>query len=333
MYGRAIFFWKGGNPYFEAPASFSLSQDDVHSKINHPHIPSIYPPLTMLFFGFLSAVDYSIYPFKVLSLVADMGVLYILTLLFRTRKRSMDALWFYALHPLPILESASSGHIESWAIFALMFALYRETQAKEGVFWIWMGGMLKLLPLLLLPAFWRRSPWIFFLLLVLSLGLLWVFELYSLPQGLVLYAQHWSFHSSFFALFSVFFGGYARAVCMFVAGILVCCALLYKSLLEEKAFWICAAFVLFSPTVHPWYLLWVLPLSILCMQRSWMWLYTAYPLFYVAWTTFDPISRSWDPPVWPQIVTYVPFLILLVFERVAHIMKWNIGRKREPLDG
>ena len=107
------------------------------------------------------------------------------------------------------------------------------------------------------------------------------------------------------------------------SAILVGYALFFRPLLEEKAFWVVAAFVLFSPTVHPWYLLWVFPLSIICMQRSWRWLYTAYPLFYVALLTLEPDTGVWEPPIWPQVFTYLPFLGCLLWDWFKVRLHWK----------
>jgi len=147
-----------------------------------------------------------------------------------------------------------------------------------------------------------------------ALASLWFFELFSLPAGLLQYSKHWSFHGSIFDVAEIFMGSYARMFCLLGAGFVVLYAQLSKPLFEQKILWVCAAFVLFSPTVHPWYLLWVLPFSLICQQKVWLWLYTVYPIFYVALTSIDPTTGAWNPPLWPQLLTYIPFFACLVLQ-------------------
>ena len=58
----------------------------------------------------------------------------------------------------------------------------------------------------------------------------------------------------------------------------------------EVALWAGGAFVLLSPTVHPWYVIWAWVPSLLTGVRAWTALATAAPLAYAVLATLDPAT-------------------------------------------
>jgi len=75
-------------------------------------------------------------------------------------------------------------------------------------------------------------------------------------------------------------------------------------------------FLLLSPTLHPWYLTWIVPFLALRSRRAspaWCWLVAVAPLLYwpvAAWQSM----RVWREPVWLWPMVALPFLALLVWE-------------------
>jgi hypothetical protein len=69
------------------------------------------------------------------------------------------------------------------------------------------------------------------------------------------------------------------------------------------------ALLLCSPTVYPWYLLWVLPWAALQGQRRWLWVVGVAPLMYVP----DLLGLPWWP--WLHLVTWTPFPFLWWLDR------------------
>jgi len=316
---------EGGNPYWDVP----MYSEVVHwsqSKVNHPELTSIYPPGAQLSFAGLAWISDSVLCFSLFSALCDLGVLWLLYRHFGVCR----GVWLYALHPLPIVENAASGHMESWAICALMAAI---VYPKTRSWLLWLGGCIKLLPgVLLLCSLrsWRDALG----MVVLGCGLLVFFSLYSIPNGAMKYAQHWSFHGSVFPLVASVFPSPR-----IVIAVLWLCGLLYLvgwvRPFARQAFWLTGVFVLLSPTVHPWYLLWVFPLAIWYQHRAWIGLCSLYPLWYVALTTWDSQTQTWDPPMWPQWLSYGVFFLLLMQEewqrRLAR-QPADIGREREVFD-
>ena len=306
----------GGNPYVTAPAEFSPVGDDIHQRINHSHLSSIYPPLAMWFFALLSTISYSSVLFKVAMGLADALVAVVLADCLRLRGKSLSLAWLYALHPLPIVETAGSGHLEPLAILPMMLGVWAHIRGKSGVFWLGLGALIKLLPGVLLLASLKRKP--HYLVAVVLLAIIsWApFSAagWKLTASFAVYAEHWSFNGSLFPILKLIFSEHARPIAVFLgAG---CCGygLFKKSLIEDKLLWITGGFILLSPTVHPWYCLWVWPPALLCGVRIWTWLITIVPLSYVALLSYDPVTLSWNPPLWPQLIEYTPLLLMLLYQ-------------------
>ena len=75
---------------------------------------------------------------------------------------------------------------------------------------------------------------------------------------------------------------------------------------EAAVFASLGAFLLFSPTLHPWYLLWVLPFAAKRREPAFFYLSCAVPLSY---GLLDPIP-GWTP-IAIRLLEYVPFALLL----------------------
>jgi hypothetical protein len=320
----------GGNPYLDPPSSFLPGGGDALQAVNHPEVPSVYPPPAMWVFAVLSTTWLGALPFKAFMGLCDALCAWTLARTLEARGATTAPAWLYALHPLGAVESAGSGHMESLALLPLLLAIQAHESGRSGVFLSAAGGAFKLLPLLLLPAFWSRKGW-----LVLPAGILAV--LCCLPfaadglevfSGLGTYARHWSFNGSAFPILEWLAPGVGRPVGL-AAGAAICIAVhRLPGTAAEKAMRIGGAFVLLSPTVHPWYVLWVWAPSLLCGRRSWTHLACTVQLSYVALMGYDPGTQSWSPPLWPQLIQYVPLLLLLVSESAWRQIRpgpWGTG--------
>src|SRR4029450_10410746 len=75
---------------------------------------------------------------------------------------------------------------------------------------------------------------------------------------------------------------------------------------EVAVFASIAALLLASPTLHPWYLLWVLPFAAKRREPAFLYLATAAPLG----DALPHPTPGWSPPV-TRAVEYAPFAALL----------------------
>ena len=309
-------FLTGGNPYVETVV-LSHQQDSMSMRVNHPQISSVYPPVAMMLFTVCSWLLYEPLSMQLCAAGADILLLFGLCRLMGEKGR--DWLWLYALHPLPIVESASSGHLESIALAGVVWAIVWQQRGGKAHWWLFFAGGVKLLPFLMLPAVrnlrWRDCIALGVVLMLLCLPF-WSVDSLS---GLRTYAAHWSFNGSVHAVMHLMVGYPARWLCMGM-GVVVCVWVwASRKPLAEATLWIGAAFVLLSPTVHPWYGLWVWVPAIICRISSWNLFVSMLPLSYVALASLDPDTGVWSPPIWPSLVMYICLFLSLLMAFVNRI--------------
>lgn len=336
--------WQGGNPYATPPAGdFSALDHPVRLLVNHPEVSTIYPPLTMWVFAALAAISpfgvgAKVLVFKAAMGLADAGVAAALAGGLRARGRSTAGAWLYAVLPLGAVESAGSGHMEALGLLCLALALWDAKRPQGGLGWASVGALLKLLPGALIPSLWRRRPWILLVAAVLAVGTALPFRAAGpdLLRGFSTYTQHWSFNASGFLLLSWILPlepTTVRAVAVLI-GVLVSVAAWWRLRDPARvALWIGGAFVLLSPTVHPWYLLWVWVPALVCGVRSWTVLVVLAPLSYAALASYDPLTSTWEEPAWPVWAQYLPLAAAAIMESLWHLIRpgpWAASRVKLP---
>lgn len=297
--GRAIGL--GHNPYTEAPATFSVL-DGIRERVNHPAISAIYPPVAQFFFWLIGKISYSPIAWQSFTALCDIGIIFGLWKLVAPKDR--DLLTLYALHPLAIIESASSAHIEFLSLLFLVWGVVLYREKGRGHWLLFFGGWTKLFPWVFLPFLRGWRWWHIVGMALLSLGLVAPFVEPQMFFALGNYTEHWEFNSSFYALFHWLSPAYARWLCFLCGALLYLWVWLQKLSLARSIFWIGGGFVLFSPTLHPWYGMWVWIPALMVGNRSWNLFASLLPLSYIALVTIDPISGSWSPPLWPSLVIY-----------------------------
>ncbi|MDP6931746.1 MAG: glycosyltransferase family 87 protein, partial [Myxococcota bacterium] len=298
----------GENPYLFAPADPRWLSDAVLARVNHPDVSAAYPPLATWAFAVLAWISYSPWSIKIAMGVTDAGLAWALARTLEGRSRSRSAAWLYALHPLGVVESAGSGHFDSLPLLCVVLGVGAWDRHRSGVGWVGLGGALKFLPLALVPLLWRRSPW-----LLLGIAGLCAMATYpfieagpALWAGLETWSRHWAFNGSLHPLLEVILGDSARIVVLVLGAAVVLGVWWRVTDPAVGALWIGGAFVLLSPTVHPWYVLWVWVPALLCGVRAWTVLATLVPISYVALASYDPTLSHWEEPWWPAWIQYLP---------------------------
>ena len=74
-----------------------------------------------------------------------------------------------------------------------------------------------------------------------------------------------------------------------------------------------AAFVVLSPTVHPWYVVWLIPFLCFSPRISWLYLSVAVVFSYRALSHLAA-TGVWLEEPWVRTLEYGPFVALLVLE-------------------
>jgi alpha-1,6-mannosyltransferase len=302
----------GYNPYVIVPSDPALGA--LHTPetrtLNHPDLLSPYPAGAQLFFRAVTAIHESIFALKVAFVVCDLAIVFVLLDILRSSQQGAHWVLAYAWNPLLATEVAGSGHIDIVGALLLLVsfaALGRRWRAVAAVTF-GLAVAVKLLPLVLLPLYWKRVRMRDALLAAIAVGLLYVPFLNHdrIPIGsLGTYVHSFWFNDPVFAALE-------RVVAPELAvGIAVLVGFLTAIWLRSKtaawssdAFaWPMAASLLCAPVVYPWYLLWLLPfLRSASTVPIIIWTVSIIPTYYV-WH-LRTLGRPWLVPGWIMLLEY-----------------------------
>ncbi len=330
----------GINPYLYTPNDPNLTAlrneiPEIYAGINNKDIPTIYPPLMQLLFYAATAVSSSLLWMKALFTLFDVALIFALARLLSALGLLPLRALVYAWSPLPIVEIAGSGHNDVAAVFFLVAALWAFERRRPlgSIALATASGLAKLAGFALLPIFARfvrlRTFWTVPLATALT-----VIPYASAGElafrGLREYALRWRGNDSLFHILFLLTGSLSSAK-LAVAAILVALTL---GLLRRKTppvpafFWTLGAILLLTPTLHPWYLLWIAPLLAVFPHPAWLFLEASVALSYHA-SYLATTGEPWQEVPWVKLLEYGPFFLLLGL----NLLKWALhGSRKTPED-
>ena len=259
----------GVNPFSAPPQDPSIVAlaPELAAKVNHPEVPTIYPPWVQLF-GWLAAVlDLGVVGWRVLMSLVDLAAMGLVARLFGLGPRGWRAAAVYGLCPLAVWETGANGHLEALVAVPLILAVtsIEKGHAIRAGLALGVATLGKYYALLLLPLWLRRRGFkrmAAVTLLVMVAGL-WPFTLGGVDvfAGLRTYLGDWSFNSPLYAGLSA-----VGVPDLVLRGL----PFLVIGLGGAVAGWrgedpvrsiptLLFAFLVIGPTLHPWYALWLLP--------------------------------------------------------------------------
>jgi hypothetical protein len=333
----------GVDPYGAAPeapelAAWRARWPETFARVNHPAVPAAYPPLAQGVHAAVVALAGGPEPgsgarlgLRLVHGASDLLVCVPLAILLRQRRRPLALLVAWAWNPWVALEFAGSGHLDALAILCLLSALAclrplglaGAGRASLALVFLAAGAAVKLLPAALVPFALRRArrPYLAALAGLAGLALAlapFVLATGALPSltGLGEYAFRWeSFSLAYRGLEPLLerFGDYDEAWndprrlgrALVLLAWLALGVRAWRLGLEpaRAAAWLVGGFLLLTPTLHPWYLAWIVPFLALRPMLGWSLLVALAPLLY--W----PVARwrvegVWSEPgwLWPVLV-------------------------------
>ncbi len=315
------FIWDGRllsngiNPFSHLPSYYIENQNVIQEidtalfqKLNSPNYFTIYPPVCQSVFwlactAFPTNQWASMLAMKIFLLGCELGSFYFILKLLKQLCLDKSRFFWYALHPLIILEICGNLHFEGAMICFLLGAFYFlleaekiEKTSKQALFLLSVAALFfalsvasKLLPLLFLPILWRylglKKGFVFLLLVgvfctMLFLPLLNVTMLQNMRSSLALYFQTFEFNASLYYLLKPIgtwlYGYNPRIEISRILSILSVVGVFFFAFRQQKngtsALFshLLFAFVFYlccATTVHPWYLSMALALSIFTPYR------------------------------------------------------------------
>jgi hypothetical protein len=302
----------GYSPYIVVPSdpAFAGIHTPETRTLNNPDLPSPYPAGAELFFLAVTEIHESVFALKVAFVLCEFAIVFVLLDIFSRSDQRAHWVLAYAWNPLLAVEVAGSGHIDIVGVLLLLVsfaALGRRWRAVAAVAF-GLAVAVKLLPIILLPLYWRRVRLRDAALAVIVVGLLYIPFLNHgrIPIGsLDTYVQSFRFNDPVFAILE------RVATPQVVAGLAVLVGFLTAIWMRRKApawspdafAWPMAASLLCAPVVYPWYLLWLLPfVRSASTVPIIIWTVSIIPTYYV-WH-LRTLGRPWLLPSWIMLLEY-----------------------------
>ena len=295
----------GKNPYelkpidqvFSSPKEAVTLKDRTYDKMNSKEYYSVYPPVNQVFFGLVEyASGNNSYQFivllRLLLIGFDMGVILLLAKLLKWFSKKKELAVIYALNPLVITELTGNLHFEGVTLFfvlAAMWFLLQKRTVQAGLLYA-LAICTKLIPILFLPLFIFRMKWkqlfVFYgvigvFILLLFLPFMDVNLLDTFGSSISLYFKTFEFNGSLYNMFREIgfqIYGYNQIANIGKIGqvmVLVSAVLIViksrrnrdlKSIFKHIV-WLLLIYYAFASIVHPWYIIYLLTLSIFTNLR------------------------------------------------------------------
>ena len=337
----------GLSPYAHAPADPAVARlaPQVAASVPHPDVRTVYPPAAQAAFRVARMGGVGSLPLQMLFAAADLSIVVLLRALGGAGAGFAAAL--YAFHPLPVTESAGQGHLDSLGVALLLASLVylaRRKSVRGGAAFA-LSVLTKYVPVFAVLPIVGRGRWRFAVAALATGCAIWAAASRGgvAPWGgLSDYATRWEFNSVAYpaaealmtkaeiparakAAFSAWEGRPAwmqPAFGFFYAGFFAraALALLAAAVLgtiawrarhavdiETAVFASLATILLLSPTLHPWYLLWILPFAAKARNVAFLYLCSAVVLSYAL---LYPVAGL--PRALVLALEYVPFALLLL---------------------
>ena len=334
---------EGINPYLyppEAPELARFHEEPIYEALNSKSFYSVYPPLSQYVFRVGGAVygmgwKVSYYVIKLLLALFEVGALFLLARMVAPRM-----LLLHAWNPLVVIESAGQAHTEAMMVFFLVLAVWlaRKGEGGRSAAALTGGAWVKLYPVvllpLLLPRFKGRALWP---PVLVSALVLWPFLDPSVPghiaASLNLYVRYFEFNAGLYygvkKLFLIATGDdWSKTLGpAFRAAFLLALPALYLTAwrrrwpLHRGMIRVMGVFFLFSTTVHPWYIVGLLALTLLDERPSWHWLW-------LGLLSMGTYLRYVDGPYWLFVnLSWIGWTVLLLQRHRDGPLQW-LQRRR-----
>ena len=313
----------GFNPFEVLPAdpAVAWTHTDETRKMPSIRARTPYPAAAQLFFRAVVTIRETSRAMKWSLLLCDLATIWVLLAWLRQTGRSPWLSLLYAWNPLVILEVAHSGHIDAlgslWiAISAWMLSTGRGMRAAIAFV---LAVATKLLPIVLVPLYWKRIRFRDGLVAAVVLAALY-FPFRSagmLPLGAVPnVVAYIRFNGPLFKGLAELFTPQGAAAVAVLGGLAVAAWMRWKREAGDPAAWAwpMAASLAAAPVIYPWYLLYFTPfLFTRATLPLVVWSYSALSV-YVVWY-LSKFGNRWIVP-WPILVfEFGIVLVLLLHDR------------------
>ena len=303
----------------------------VLSRVNHPHISTVYPPFAQAVFGLAAwLAPGSLSALRLVFVAFDLGLCALLLVLLNHLGLSPLLLVVYAWSPLIMKETMNSAHYDVVPAFCVVLAVVLMVKGRDVLAHISLAAAVlgKLYPVLLLPVFlaraWKAHGWgrallglsVTVTVLLLGYAPFWPAGR-ALWTGTQTFAEQWQTNSLLFPGIVALVGERWLAnglVGLGLGGAVLLVGSRFELADDRQFVWsnglLLGLLFLLSPVGNPWYFVCLVPFLTIFPLRSWLLLSGLLSLYYVSFY-FLYRGRLETFHVWLE---YVPFYGMLAWE-------------------
>jgi alpha-1,6-mannosyltransferase len=335
----------GISPYAVPPNDPAISgaAPDLWPRLAHRDATSVYPPVAQAAFRVFGAGGRTIL-WKAFVAASDLSIVALLAR--AGGPTAMSAAALYAFHPLPVTEAAGEGHVDSLGVALLVAGLVYLSRRRRGLSGIAfaMSVLTKYISIAAAIPLVRRGRCKFLAAAAATGAVLWLAASsagFSPARGLSVYATRWDFNSPIYGaavrgveasaldekakawfetlkaslghpvwtknVFPFFYPAFFARLFLAALIVFALAGIAWRVRDTEAAvFASIGALLVLSPTLYPWYLLWVLPFAAKRREPAFLYLSFLAPFSYALLYPVPGLSRQLV-----HAIEFIPFAILL----------------------
>ena len=330
----------------------SLKDATIYPHVNFPEIPTVYAPFSQIIFAVSYILGYNIIVWKLILLIFECILVFFIYRLINHFSMNPLRLSIYLLNPLVVIEIYGSGHLDMIGACFVMIGIYYFYKNKIGLSLLTFivsvlvkyNPLIMILPLLK-KKFLQRS-------LIIISSVIFVLILFTqngtVPTaGMITFVNRWEFNGFLYKAFLFiydFLGGPTQKWFSFayngriedfylegkfyykiMASLIIIFILIdqFKKLKMTENFkginylqpvlFVGTAMFLLSPTLYPWYLIWIVPLLVFLPNWSLLIFTMLIQLSYFVLQDYS-LYGTWKESNLILWLQYLPFYGLLIFE-------------------
>ena len=327
----------GVNPYLYAPNDQNLNP--LHSellpeKVSYPQIRTIYFPVSQFLFTLAYRVSgESAVGLKIILFLAELLILISLYYLFLRFLINLKYILVYAALPLVIFQFFIDAHVDLAGVAFMLTSVTLYFYNKKFISYILLGLSISVKPtgLLLIPFLFQNEQKILVKLRTVFVPLI-VFVITFLPyvftatplDTIINFTAKWTFNGMIYSVLDIFLSNNLtiRIICGILFLIVFVILFLTKTDFLKKLYLSLFLVMIFSPVVHPWYLIWFAVLLPVIRSYSGLYFVTAISLTSITVVTFQT-EGIWQENLLILILQYLPLTSIFLYE----IFKGRFWRK------
>ena len=318
----------GINPYLYSPNDQNLTQ--LHSellpeKVSYPQIRTIYFPVSQFLFTLAYWISgENVIGLKIILFLAELLTLISLYYLFKRYAIALKYILVYAALPLVIFQFFIDAHVDLVGATLLLASVTLYFYNKKICGYILLGLSISVKPvgLLLMPFLFQNEQKFLDRIKSVLIPII-VFIITFLPymfaatplDTIINFTTKWTFNGMIYNVLDIFLSNNLtiRIICGILFLIVFVFLFLVKTDFFKKFYLSLFLLMIFSPVVHPWYLIWFAVLLPVIRSYAGFYFVTAVSLTSITIVTFQT-EDTWHESPLILILQYLPLILIFLSE-------------------